>query len=883
MGFFDTLSAPTAPAPAAVPATAPGASSGSFFDALSTSATPVTRSVRPAAAPKNALQTPSQMLPQDFGDTLGQGIVHGLAAAGRHGMHLASDLNRWTGLSGLEHALEPQSLQSALGRAQQAATPNPAHYPAPGAGGAIGNVLGQMAPALAGGEAVDAASQVPEGAGMLANLLGRSIPVNAAMGALTPHVNPALGAGIGAVAGPLVEGATNLASQGVARAGDFAAPLVQRGLQFLRKPTTDDAANAAAAYARTAVKPEDIEAVRAAQEPVPGVTHPPAVLAHSDPMQAQLSALRTRTAGADNPVDAQHLANLQAIHAHIDTHVPEISDSRPAADSSADMLAHLGQAKSAARDVAAADRAPLDAVKPHVHVALDGLKKAYDNVTDTLGVHTRALLPDWLRQTFDGMPLGAKTSYQNAESIISRLNAEAAKAPADTTTNAILAKMRAGMKDALFNSTKFYDESGTRLPADYEGAVKDAQALANKSWRGYRDMFPSRGSGALTPAKRFIADATQGKVNPSEFGARVLSHPEYLDAWKNAISKPEAGTGQELVNNASGDSAASAEAVSRHDAEQARGRYRYIINNDRSVTPLYGVDAADTNAARGQVIVQRGIGDKPYTVLSHGTDMAPARAQQIAESMGDKLDDLSAKGGFEDDEARAAPKGKPGYDIRGARDAIRARMDALDAPRQPDEAGVKLAREHYARRLRDTTYDTRGRALDQTPLVNGTKMRDFRGAKTSGLGWAEKQLFKPEESQALDQAQEALIRNNQRYASVGKGQSPTEYLRQLNKNAEVHPFVHVGAALSGHGIAPVALTKGYELLSNRYAAQLQPMVDEQLTHILTDPAAFLDAMGRQPPEVKASLMSRLKGSAGAKATTRGAGHAAAMLGALAGR
>ncbi len=813
---------------------------------------------------------------------VGGGLVHGLGEGWDQVLRLAGDANRLTRLDSLEHMIEPQATQSAFGRLQRQVTIDPSTVPYQGVGGDIGNFVGKAALGTAGALATDGMTGAPEALSLGARMLD-AVPSNAAMGALWPSVHhTGRNTAIASVAGPIITGATDLGARGVAGAADFVSPFIKRAVQFASKPTEADAANLAAAYAHSAVTPADLAAVKNFHEPIQSVVHPPAVITQSDAMQAQLAALRSRTAAdVNNPVDRQYLGNLKAIHDYM---APVMGSPRPVTDTSPDMLSHLMQAKSAAHDVAVADRAPLDAVKPHIHVALDGMKKAYDDVAASLGTHTHALLPYWLQQTFDKKPTAAKTSYQNAESIISRLNAESAKAPADTTTNAILAKMRAGMKDALFNTTKFYDESGARLPAEYEGAVKDAQALANKSWADYRNKFPNDGK---TPARQFIRGATTGKINASEFANGVFRNPELFNAWKNAVSRPAESVETGIVNNASGESAASVEAINRHASEQAAGRYRYGINNDGSITPLYGVDAADTSPARTQVIVQStGNPAAPYMLLDHGKGVAPGRAQQIMAETTDQLKALDAQGGIPDDEGeapRAKPQGKPKYDIRNARGALRARMGALDAAREPDPAAMQLAREHYARQLQDHAYDTRGRTLDQTPVINGNKMRDFRSNKPGGRAWAEKQLFKSDESAALDNAQEAVIRNNKRYASIGKGQSPTEYLRQANKQAQVHPFVHVGAALSGHGIAPVALTKGFELLSNHYASQLQPMVDDQLEHILTDPNAFLDAMGRETPQVKASLLDRIKGSARAKSVTRGAGHAAALLGALSGR
>lgn len=72
------------------------------------------------------------------------------------------------------------------------------------------------------------------------------------------------------------------------------------------------------------------------------------------------------------------------------------------------------------------------------------------------------------------------------------------------------------------------------------------------------------------------------------------------------------------ANNASGESPASQEAISRVADEKAKGQDRFILHADDTVTPLTGVDAADARARKGDVIVQRGIGKDPYTILDRG-------------------------------------------------------------------------------------------------------------------------------------------------------------------------------------------------------------------------------------------------------------------------
>lgn len=67
--------------------------------------------------------------------------------------------------------------------------------------------------------------------------------------------------------------------------------------------------------------------------------------------------------------------------------------------------------------------------------------------------------------------------------------------------------------------------------------------------------------------------------------------------------------------NASGESAASAEAISRFADETTKGQDRAVIKSDGSVIPLNTVDRVDYRAKPGETVVQRNIGNNEWTVL----------------------------------------------------------------------------------------------------------------------------------------------------------------------------------------------------------------------------------------------------------------------------
>lgn len=63
---------------------------------------------------------------------------------------------------------------------------------------------------------------------------------------------------------------------------------------------------------------------------------------------------------------------------------------------------------------------------------------------------------------------------------------------------------------------------------------------------------------------------------------------------------------------------ASPEAINRVRVEQAAGQDRFLIDPDGKMWPIRGVEAVDAKAPKGSVIVQKGVGAEPYTILDRG-------------------------------------------------------------------------------------------------------------------------------------------------------------------------------------------------------------------------------------------------------------------------
>jgi hypothetical protein len=72
------------------------------------------------------------------------------------------------------------------------------------------------------------------------------------------------------------------------------------------------------------------------------------------------------------------------------------------------------------------------------------------------------------------------------------------------------------------------------------------------------------------------------------------------------------------TNNASGESSASVEAINRDRIERAQGQDRFLVDPDGKLWPLRGVDAVDFKPQKGSIVIQKGVGAEPYTILDRG-------------------------------------------------------------------------------------------------------------------------------------------------------------------------------------------------------------------------------------------------------------------------
>lgn len=136
--------------------------------------------------------------------------------------------------------------------------------------------------------------------------------------------------------------------------------------------------------------------------------------------------------------------------------------------------------------------------------------------------------------------------------------------------------------------------------------------------RDYKKIYPDRPVGPVTEMpiaklKSWLGKGdTSAPLQPDKIKPLAAARPEKAAA-RGARSLDFA------ENNASGESSASMEAISRVQQDREKGQARYVVDPDGGVTPLHGVDAVDQRAPQGHIIVQKGGGgENSYSILDRG-------------------------------------------------------------------------------------------------------------------------------------------------------------------------------------------------------------------------------------------------------------------------
>ena len=161
----------------------------------------------------------------------------------------------------------------------------------------------------------------------------------------------------------------------------------------------------------------------------------------------------------------------------------------------------------------------------------------------------------------------------------------------------------------------------------------DIGAEANKTL-SMQTYFPDVNVPLATTLRtqKAIRAAAAAKMAPLEdLGAQIKASPAANPAPRTVVTDPTTGRTEfsdVVANNASGESAASQEAINRAASQKAQGIKTYRIDTrSGNEVPLLGVDATDASAGPYDVIVQRG--PKGETVLDTGARARPYRAKGV--------------------------------------------------------------------------------------------------------------------------------------------------------------------------------------------------------------------------------------------------------------
>lgn len=139
-----------------------------------------------------------------------------------------------------------------------------------------------------------------------------------------------------------------------------------------------------------------------------------------------------------------------------------------------------------------------------------------------------------------------------------------------------------------------------------------------------QEPSPGLSAGPMGAPKPQGVPFTQN-VEHAAGGLSLASQPTLADLLEDLRDHPDVmsqGVPEDIMartaNNASGESSASLEAINRETRERAMGQDRFLIDPDGKMWPIRGVEAADARAPQGSIIVQKGVGGTPYTVLDRG-------------------------------------------------------------------------------------------------------------------------------------------------------------------------------------------------------------------------------------------------------------------------
>lgn len=254
--------------------------------------------------------------------------------------------------------------------------------------------------------------------------------------------------------------------------------------------------------------------------------------------------------------------------------------------------------------------------------------------------------------------------------------------------------------------------SETQAASDVFGDEQTYAAEQGMTEQRADDSLPQTEGIEPTDVRYNVGAKKETPAEPEELSVSEIT-PEERASFER---QRRAGTVEQPQGvNASGESAASAEAISRVRQEKVSGQHRALIERDGTVRPLIGVDAVDTHARPGQVIVQRGVGRNEWTILSHGADLTTDVAHGRVNAARGSLDDI-----VKENEPRYRLGREGNSEEVGGTERVGESAVVPTAETAAPRASAEVVGEERPSRVSETAdIDSAAHAAETSPLTEG--------------------------------------------------------------------------------------------------------------------------------------------------------------------
>jgi hypothetical protein len=375
--------------------------------------------------------------------------------------------------------------------------------------------LGEGVGALAG-RALGAA---PEAAGLLTRALyaaPKAAARGAAYGVQQPSGDPRVNAAVGALAGPVLEGAASSAGKALQLGGDALGGAYRRFVP--RTPTQPEIDSMLSRrFAEQGMPPQV-----APKPTAPGVSLTTAV--HSgDPKLMALQAAE-RISGNATPFHELAASNNAAIVKGLQDRFAPNADSQAVSTAAHELLQN---AQNAARGRVKAAYAPFNAVQGGVYLDRQPIQAALSEAYSSLLPAHQEMLPQKLQQVMESQePLSLRN---DVEDLSARLNDAYLNAQPHSTA----ARAATIMRDALNKGLEQASPVGVSVNP-LEDTALDAWNAGKAANSAFRARFP-QGTARDSEARQWLARRLGGGKEPTSFTTEALASPGRTQAVLNAM------------------------------------------------------------------------------------------------------------------------------------------------------------------------------------------------------------------------------------------------------------------------------------------------------------------------------------------------------------